>query len=109
MLDLRYLRIILERPILALVTLLNLLTLLQVSLIPITEEKFLLFFFNLSDKFYQINVGDNIAQIIFQKISTSNLEEFSIFDGETERGCGGFGSTNFSSKVLSSDLSTQKF
>ena len=64
-------------------------------------------FFNFSDKFYHIILGDKIDRIIFQKIRTSNLEEVSEFNDETERGQGGFGSTNFSTTVFSSDVSIQ--
>ena len=87
---------------------LNLLMMVQVPLIPITEEKFLLFFFNFSDKFYQISVGDKIAQIIFQKIILSDLEGVFKFNDEAERGQGGFSSTNFSTIVSSSGVSKQK-
>jgi dUTP pyrophosphatase len=50
--------------------------------------------FNHSDKDYQVNVGDRIAQVIFEKIFAPTLEEV-IFDalGNTERGDKGFGSS----------------
>ena len=64
-------------------------------------------FFNFSDKFYQMSVGDIIAQVIFQRISISDLEEVSEFNNETERGQRGFGSMNLSATVLSSVVSTQ--
>jgi dUTP pyrophosphatase len=47
---------------------------------------------NLSDKMYQVNKNDRIAQLIIEKIATPIIEEVeSLVD--TNRGDGGFGST----------------
>ena len=56
-------------------------------------------FFNFSNNFYQICVGDKIAQIVFQKIRNPTLEEISNFDDKTTRGEGGFGSTTLPNHV----------
>lgn len=50
--------------------------------------------FNHSDKDFEVKVGDRIAQIIFEKIYTPELEEVD-YDTltNTERGTKGFGST----------------
>lgn len=48
--------------------------------------------FNHSDKYFKINMGDRIAQLILEKISTPDVEEVDELD-DTDRGDGGFGST----------------
>lgn len=48
---------------------------------------------NLSNESYQIEKGQKIAQVIFQKIETPRIEEVVDFKIETERGEGAFGST----------------
>jgi dUTP pyrophosphatase len=50
--------------------------------------------FNHSDDDFEVNVGDRIAQLIFEKIYTPELEEVA-FDvlSTTERGADGIGST----------------
>lgn len=51
---------------------------------------------NNSDSNYHVNFGDRIAQIIFQRYESPNLEKMSESQFEkyfTERGSGGFGST----------------
>ena len=52
-------------------------------------------FFNFLNKFYQINIGDRTAQIVFEKISTSLAEEVYKLKEKTERNTGAFGSTGF--------------
>ena len=47
---------------------------------------------NLSNEDYEINPGDRIAQIVFQKIERADLVEVEEIT-ETERGAGGFGHT----------------
>ncbi|KII95890.1 hypothetical protein PLICRDRAFT_98880 [Plicaturopsis crispa FD-325 SS-3] len=48
--------------------------------------------FNLSDKDFQVEEGDRIAQLILEKIHTPDVLEVDDLD-ETLRGAGGFGST----------------
>jgi dUTP pyrophosphatase len=48
--------------------------------------------FNHSDENFLINIGDRIAQLILEKISTPDVEVVNSLDS-TERGNGGFGST----------------
>lgn len=51
-------------------------------------------FFNFFNKFYQIQIGDRIVHIIFEKISIPVIEEVYEFDYlNNERGVCGFGST----------------
>jgi dUTP pyrophosphatase len=50
--------------------------------------------FNHSDTPFQVNMGDRIAQIIFEKIYTPTLEVVDPLDlQDTTRGADGFGST----------------
>lgn len=50
--------------------------------------------FNHGQEALVVHVGDRIAQLIFEKIYTPELEEVSYDQlGETQRGEGGFGST----------------
>lgn len=49
--------------------------------------------YNLGMNNYKISVGDKIAQLIFQRIELPNLEPVDLLS-ETERGSGGFGSTD---------------
>ena len=49
---------------------------------------------NLSDKRIEFSVGDRIAQVVFQKISSPVLEEVLEFKNTTERNEGCFDSTN---------------
>lgn len=50
--------------------------------------------FNHGSEPFTVRVGDRIAQILFEKIETPELEECSLNDLQTtERGAGGFGST----------------
>lgn len=46
------------------------------------------------NKFYQVEIGCRIAQIVLEKILTTIIEEVYDFDNCIERGIGGFGSTN---------------
>ncbi|KAG2051356.1 dUTP pyrophosphatase [Suillus hirtellus] len=48
--------------------------------------------FNLSDKDFQVEEGDRIAQLIIERIYTPDVMEVDNLD-ETSRGAGGFGST----------------
>ncbi|EOR04627.1 Deoxyuridine 5'-triphosphate nucleotidohydrolase [Wallemia ichthyophaga EXF-994] len=48
--------------------------------------------FNLSQKDFEINQGDRVAQLILEKIETFPVEEVEELS-ETVRGAGGFGST----------------
>ncbi|KAL4241390.1 Deoxyuridine 5'-triphosphate nucleotidohydrolase [Abortiporus biennis] len=48
--------------------------------------------FNLSDKDFQVEEGDRIAQLIIERIQTPDVLEVDDLD-ETLRGAGGFGST----------------
>ncbi|KAJ4492868.1 dUTPase-like protein [Lentinula edodes] len=48
--------------------------------------------FNLSDKDFEVEEGDRIAQLIIEKIHTPEILEVQDLD-ETLRGAGGFGST----------------
>lgn len=47
---------------------------------------------NLSDKFFILEKGHKIAQLLIQKIEYAELEEADILE-DTSRGSGGFGST----------------
>ena len=59
--------------------------------------------FNHGDQDFEVKMGDRIAQLILEKISTPAVEEVSGLD-ETVRGSGGFGSTGIESK---NDTGTQ--
>ena len=48
--------------------------------------------FNHGDQDFEVKMGDRIAQLILEKISTPEVEEVSRLDS-TVRGSGGFGST----------------
>ncbi|KAJ2933457.1 hypothetical protein H1R20_g3616, partial [Candolleomyces eurysporus] len=48
--------------------------------------------FNLSDKDFEVNEGDRIAQLIIERIYTPEVQEVQDLE-ETARGAGGFGST----------------
>ena len=52
-------------------------------------------FFNFLNKFYQVNIGDRIAQIVFEKISMPLVEEVYELKEKTERNTVAFGSTGF--------------
>ena len=50
--------------------------------------------FNSSNKDFKVEIGDRIAQIIFERIYTPTLEVVGVDDlDETARGSGGFGSS----------------
>ena len=53
--------------------------------------------FNHGDQDFEVKMGDRIAQLILEKISTPEVEEVSGLDG-TVRGSGGFGSTGVNGK-----------
>ena len=48
--------------------------------------------FNFSNEEFVVNMGDRIAQIIFEKIKTPTIKESEVLDG-TDRGASGYGST----------------
>ena len=54
--------------------------------------------FNFMNKFYQINIGGRIVQIIFEKTSTPLLQEVYTFKDKTERRTDTSGSTSFWNK-----------
>lgn len=47
---------------------------------------------NWSDTEYKVGMGDRIAQLILEKISTPEIQDVEELD-DTVRGAGGFGST----------------
>ena len=53
--------------------------------------------FNHGDQDFEVKMGDRIAQLILEKISTPEVEEVSGLDG-TVRGTSGFGSTGIQSR-----------
>ncbi|CAE7428307.1 dut [Symbiodinium sp. KB8] len=61
--------------------------------------------FNHGTEDFAVAIGDRVAQLILEKISTAGCHEVESLD-ETQRGCGGFGSTGVSDKVT--DLKKQK-
>ena len=48
--------------------------------------------FNFGDEDFVVNMGDRIAQLIFEKIKTPEIKEMNDLEG-TDRGTGGYGST----------------
>jgi len=54
--------------------------------------EYLIGLINLGKEDYAIEKGQKIAQVLFQKIETPEVEEVSEFE-QTNRGSGGFGST----------------
>lgn len=48
--------------------------------------------FNFGDEEFRVEIGDRIAQLVLEKISTAQAIVVDKLD-ETERGDGGFGST----------------
>ena len=48
--------------------------------------------FNFGDDDFVVNMGDRIAQLIFEKIKTPKIKELEELDG-TDRGASGYGST----------------
>ena len=53
--------------------------------------------FNFSDDDFCINMGDRIAQIMFEKIKTPRIKETNDL-GETDRGNKGYGSSGISAE-----------
>jgi len=51
--------------------------------------------YNSSSEDYQVNEGDRIAQILFQKFETAKFQLVEVLPG-SHRGAGGFGSTGIS-------------
>ena len=54
--------------------------------------------FNHGEKDFEIKKGDRIAQLVLERCETPPIEEISIVE-DTERGSGGFGSTDRKSVV----------
>ena len=50
-------------------------------------------FFDFPNTFYQVEIDDRIAQIVFERISLLVIEEVYEFGDQTERVIGPFGST----------------
>ena len=48
--------------------------------------------FNFGDEDFVVNMGDRIAQLIFEKIKTPEIKEMNDLEG-TDRGTGGYGNT----------------
>ena len=59
--------------------------------------------FNFSDTDFEVNMGDRIAQIIFEKIKTPPIKELDSLEG-TDRGTGGYGSTGTSPAKANDEL-----
>ena len=53
--------------------------------------------FNFGEEDFVINMGDKVAQLVFEKIKTSAIREMNDLD-DTERGERGFGSTGIKSE-----------
>ena len=62
--------------------------------------------FNFSDEDFVINMGDRIAQLIFEKIKTPKLKELDSLEG-TGRGKEGYGSTGVSAAKLNDELNRE--
>ena len=62
--------------------------------------------FNFSDEDFVINMGDRIAQLIFEKIKTPKLKELDSLEG-TGRGEEGYGSTGVSVAKLNDELNKE--
>ena len=54
--------------------------------------------FNFSDEDFCINMGDRIAQLIFEKIKTPMIKEMNEL-GDTDRGNKGYGSSGMSTAI----------
>ena len=54
--------------------------------------------FNFSDADFCINMGDRIAQLIFEKIKTPLIKEMNEL-GDTDRGNKGYGSSGMSTAI----------
>lgn len=54
--------------------------------------------FNFSEKDFEVQKGDRIAQLIIEKYSITTIREVTEL-GNTERGEGGFGSTGVDTKL----------
>ena len=54
-------------------------------------------FFNFGEEDFVVNTGDKIAQLIFEKIKTRDIQETNSLE-ETGRGDKGYGSTGISNK-----------
>ena len=58
--------------------------------------------FNFGSEDFVINMGDRIAQLIFEKIKTPKIKETNELEG-TDRGVGGYGSTGTESVQIQDD------
>ena len=63
--------------------------------------------FNHGDQDFEVKMGDRIAQLILEKISTPEVEEVSALE-DTVRGSGGFGSTGVKGKNDTGSSSDKK-
>ena len=54
--------------------------------------------FNFSNKDFCINMGDRIAQLVFEKIKTPEIKEVTELEG-TDRGSKGYGSIGISARI----------
>ena len=63
--------------------------------------------FNHGDQDFEVKMGDRIAQLILEKISTPEVEEVSALE-DTVRGTGGFGSTGVKGKNDTGSCSDKK-
>ena len=58
--------------------------------------------FNFGDEDFIVNMGDKIAQLIFEKIKTSTIKEIDSLE-ETRRGTSGYGSTGMNEGSKTND------
>ena len=63
--------------------------------------------FNFSDKDFEVNMGDRIAQLIFEKIKTPIIKELDSIEG-TDRGTEGYGSTGVSAAEMNGNTEKPK-
>ena len=61
--------------------------------------------FNFGEEDFVINMGDRIAQLIFEKIKTPIVKEMNELE-ETDRGVGGYGSTGM--KAVKDQMEVEK-
>ena len=63
--------------------------------------------FNFSDTDFAVNMGDRIAQIVFEKIKTPEIKEVKSLEG-TERDDDGFGSTGVHTMQQMNEMKTTR-
>ena len=61
--------------------------------------------FNFGSEDFIVNMGDRIAQLIFEKIKTPMIKEMNELEG-TDRGVGGSGSTGMKAVQVENDLNS---